>query len=89
MQREKWQCCILMASLTEPGTLLNKLTSDWGKRRVIDSLKRRMQVDDGTVQYYLSISDGDPRAAFSQFSSDLRWETQRLGLVGNVYQTDG
>ncbi|OMO85249.1 hypothetical protein CCACVL1_10326 [Corchorus capsularis] len=53
-----------------------RVTSDRGKRRVIDSLKRSMQVDDGTAQYYLSISDGDPRAAVSQFSSDTRWERQ-------------
>ncbi|XP_022720103.1 F-box protein At1g55000-like [Durio zibethinus] len=59
------------------GTLLNRMTSDRGKRRVIDSLKRSMQVDDGTAQYYLSISGGDPRLALSQFSSDLRWERQR------------
>ncbi|KAE8688495.1 F-box protein [Hibiscus syriacus] len=58
------------------GTLSNRVTSDRGKRRVIDSLKRSMQVDDGTAQYYLSISDGDPRAALSQFSSDLNWERQ-------------
>ncbi|OMO99185.1 hypothetical protein COLO4_13456 [Corchorus olitorius] len=60
----------------KPGQLLNRVTSDRGKRRVIDSLKRSMQVDDGTAQYYLSISDGDPRAALSQFSSDIRWERQ-------------
>ncbi|KAA3468677.1 F-box protein [Gossypium australe] len=61
---------------SKPGTLLNRVTSDRGKRRVIDSLKRSMHVDDGTAQYYLSISNGDPRAALSQFSSDLRWERQ-------------
>lgn len=60
----------------KPGTLLNRVTSERGKRRVIESLKRSMQVDDGTAQYYLSISDGDPRAALSRFSSDLRWERQ-------------
>ncbi|OMO62563.1 hypothetical protein CCACVL1_22755 [Corchorus capsularis] len=60
----------------KPRQLLNRVTSDRGKRRVIDSLKRSMQVDDGTAQYYLSISDGDPRAALSQFSSDIRWERQ-------------
>ncbi|XP_007030820.2 PREDICTED: F-box protein At1g55000 [Theobroma cacao] len=64
----------------KPGTLLNRVTSDRGKRRVIDSLKRSMQVDDGTAQYYLSISNGDPRAALSQFSSDLSWERQ-IGLA--------
>ncbi|XP_034929950.1 F-box protein At1g55000 [Populus alba] len=49
-------------------------SSDHGKRRVIDSLKRSMQVDDGTAQYYWSISNGDPRAALTEFSADLRWE---------------
>lgn len=56
--------------------LLNKVSSDRGKKRIIDSLKRRMQVDDGTAQYYLSISNGDPRAALTEFSEDLRWEKQ-------------
>jgi len=53
-----------------------RMTSDQGKKRVIESLRRSMQVDDGTAQYYLSISDGDPRAALSEFSEDLRWERQ-------------
>ncbi|XP_062143246.1 F-box protein At1g55000 isoform X2 [Alnus glutinosa] len=56
--------------------LLKKMTSEQGKRKVLDSLKRSMQVDDGTAQYYLSISNGDPRAALSEFSEDLRWERQ-------------
>lgn len=55
-------------------SLLNKVSSEQGRRRVIDSLKRSMQIDDGTAQYYLSISNGDPRAAISEFSEDLRWE---------------
>lgn len=55
-------------------SLLNKVSSGQGRRRVIDSLKRSMQIDDGTAQYYLSISNGDPRAAISEFSEDLRWE---------------
>lgn len=54
----------------------NRLSSDRGKRRIIDSLKRSMQVDDGTAQYYLSVSDGDPRAALMEFSKDLSWERQ-------------
>ncbi|XP_048432788.1 F-box protein At1g55000-like [Pyrus x bretschneideri] len=45
------------------------------KKRVVESLRRSLQVDDATVNYYLSISGGDPRAAISQFSQDLRWET--------------
>lgn len=46
------------------------------KKVVIDSMKRSMQVDDGTAEYYWSISNGDPRAAFSVFSDDVRWERQ-------------
>lgn len=57
-------------------SLLNRLTTERGKRRVIDSLKRSMHVDDGTAQYYLSLSNGDPRAALTQFSEDLSWERQ-------------
>ncbi|CAK7340709.1 unnamed protein product [Dovyalis caffra] len=49
-------------------------SSDHGKRKVINSLKRSMQVDDGIAQYYWSISNGDPRAAFQEFSADLKWE---------------
>ncbi|CAK9187570.1 unnamed protein product [Ilex paraguariensis] len=59
--------------------LLNRVTSDRGKRRLVDSLKKSMQVDDGTAQYYLSVSNGDPRAALTEFSEDLRWERQ-VGL---------
>ena len=60
--------------------LSNRVHSDRGRRRIIDSLKRSMQVDDGTAQYYLSISNGDPRAAITEFSQDLPWERQ-TGLV--------
>ena len=48
--------------------MLNTMTTEQGKRKVIDSLKRSMQVDDGTAQYYLSISNGNPGAALSEFS---------------------
>ncbi|KAL2231175.1 F-box protein At1g55000 [Sesamum indicum] len=57
-------------------SLLNRLSAERAKRRVIDSLKRSMHVDDGTAQYYLSASNGDPRAALTQFSEDLSWERQ-------------
>ncbi|KVI01727.1 F-box protein At1g55000 [Cynara cardunculus var. scolymus] len=53
-----------------------KVTSERGKRRVIDSLRRSMHVDDGTAQYYLSLSNGDPRGAIMEFSEDIRWERQ-------------
>lgn len=57
--------------------LLSRLsTTDRGKRKLIDSLRRSMNVDEGTAQYYLSISNGDPRAALTKFSEDLRWERQ-------------
>ncbi|KAF4354097.1 hypothetical protein G4B88_009407 [Cannabis sativa] len=55
-------------------SLLQRTRSEQAKKRVIHSLKRSMQVDDGTAEYYFSISNGDPRAAFSEFSEDLRWE---------------
>ncbi|RAL52502.1 hypothetical protein DM860_007359 [Cuscuta australis] len=54
--------------------------SGHGERMVIDSLRRSMQVDDGTAQYYLAVSNGDPRTAIAQFSDDLRWE-RRVGLA--------
>jgi len=44
------------------------------KRRLLDSMKRSLQADDGTVEYYLSISNGNLRTAFAQFSHDLKWE---------------
>ncbi|KAK4804764.1 hypothetical protein SAY86_004581 [Trapa natans] len=55
---------------------LRRTTSEQGKRRILDSLRRSMHVDDGTAQYYLSIAEGDPRVALSEFSEDLRWEWQ-------------
>lgn len=57
----------------------SRVTSDHGKKRVIESLRRSMQVDDGTAHYYLSISNGDPRAALSEFSQDLGWERHSSG----------
>ncbi|XP_010277614.1 PREDICTED: F-box protein At1g55000-like isoform X1 [Nelumbo nucifera] len=57
-----------------PSCLLKGSITDRGKKRVVDSLRRSMHVDDGTAEYYLSISNGDPRAAFTEFSADLRWE---------------
>ncbi|GAV63154.1 LysM domain-containing protein/F-box-like domain-containing protein [Cephalotus follicularis] len=60
--------------------LMNRVNSDQGKRRLINSIKRSMQADDGTAQYYLSISNGDPRAALSEFSEDLRWE-RKVGMT--------
>ncbi|KAL3750131.1 hypothetical protein ACJRO7_011156 [Eucalyptus globulus] len=64
----------------EISSLLKRTTSERGKKRILDSLRRSMQIDDGTDQYYLSISDGDPRAALLKFSEDLRWERQ-VGLA--------
>ncbi|KAI4349979.1 hypothetical protein L6164_010512 [Bauhinia variegata] len=60
--------------------LSNRISSEEGKRRVIDSLKRSMQVDDETAQYYWSVTNGDLRAALSEFSEDIRWE-RRVGLA--------
>ncbi|KAI9084801.1 hypothetical protein K1719_033207 [Acacia pycnantha] len=54
----------------------NRMSMVGGRRRVIDSLRRSMQVDGETAQYYLTISNGDPRAALSEFSADIQWERQ-------------
>ncbi|KAH9301865.1 hypothetical protein KI387_013448 [Taxus chinensis] len=43
-------------------------------RRLLDSIRRSLQTDDGTAEYYLSISNGNLRTAFAQFSQDLSWE---------------
>lgn len=48
-------------------------------QRILESVRRSLRVDDGTALYYLSISEGDPRAAMMEFSEDLRWEQQRAG----------
>lgn len=57
------------------GSTSSSSNSELGKKRIVESLRRSMQVDDATALYYLSIADGDPRAALSQFSQDVRWET--------------
>ncbi|XP_062214880.1 F-box protein At1g55000-like [Phragmites australis] len=48
-------------------------------RKIVESVRRSLHVDDGTAAYYLSITEGDPRAAMVEFSEDLRWEQQRAG----------
>ncbi|KAJ0982303.1 hypothetical protein J5N97_010558 [Dioscorea zingiberensis] len=63
---------------------LDRAITERGKRRILDSVKRSMQVDEGTAEYYLSISDGDPRAAILQFSEDLSWEHQRASSSANL-----
>lgn len=62
----------------QPVSSINHMStlSAHGKRRLIDSLRRSMQVDDGTALYYLAIAEGDPRSALSEFSADLSWERQ-------------
>lgn len=46
------------------------------KKKILDSVRRSLHVDDGTAEYYLSAANGDPRAAMMQYSEDLRWEQQ-------------
>ncbi|KAH9616025.1 hypothetical protein KSS87_014843 [Heliosperma pusillum] len=58
------------------GCSSSKVTSNEGKKRIFESIRRSMQVDDGTALYYLSVSNGDPRAALSEFSEDVKWERQ-------------
>ncbi|XP_074571590.1 F-box protein At1g55000-like [Curcuma longa] len=65
-----------------PDVKTNNLTdspafTERGKRKILDSLRRSMQVDEETAEFYLSFSNGDPRAAMMHFSEDLRWERQK------------
>lgn len=48
-------------------------------KRILESVRRSLHVDDGTAAYYLSVTEGDPRAAMMEYSEDLRWEQQRAG----------
>eukprot|EP00252_Welwitschia_mirabilis_P026194 TRINITY_DN8479_c0_g2_i1.p1 TRINITY_DN8479_c0_g2~~TRINITY_DN8479_c0_g2_i1.p1 ORF type:complete len:290 (+),score=37.00 TRINITY_DN8479_c0_g2_i1:23-871(+) len=48
--------------------------SEKTRRRLVESLKRSLQADDATAEYYLSISNDNIRAAFQQYSEDLNWE---------------
>lgn len=61
--------------------IAHRSLTDSGRRKIVDSMKRSLQADDGTVKYYLSISNGDPRKAFSLYSEELTWESQFLGAA--------
>lgn len=56
----------------------NRAITERGKRKILNSVKRSLQVDYETAEFYLSVSNGDPRAAMSQFTEDLRWEQQTM-----------
>lgn len=60
-------------------SLANTAAAKRQSKRILESVKRSLHVDDGTAEYYLSVTDGDPRAAMMQFSEDLRWEQQQAG----------
>ncbi|XP_061338046.1 F-box protein At1g55000 [Gastrolobium bilobum] len=53
-----------------------RMSSEESKKRVFDSLKKSMHVDNDTAQYYWTVSNGDPRAALAEFSADLQWDRQ-------------
>lgn len=59
---------------------LSRVTSERGKKKIVNTLRRSMQVDDETAEYYYSLSNGDPRAALTEFSQDIRWE-RHVGLA--------
>lgn len=61
---------------TQTLMMMHRTTSEQGMKRILHSLRRSMQVDEETAHYYLSVSNGDPRAALSEFSDDIRWERQ-------------
>ncbi|XP_068648619.1 F-box protein At1g55000 [Aristolochia californica] len=56
---------------------LSDRTNDREKSRILETIKKSMHTDDATMRYYLSVSNGDLRAAFSTFSDDLKWEQQQ------------
>ncbi|KAM0901742.1 hypothetical protein ACQ4PT_019775 [Festuca glaucescens] len=60
-------------------SLANAAAAKKRSKRILESVRRSLHVDDGTAEYYLSVTDGDPRAAMMQFSEDLRWEQQQPG----------
>jgi len=60
-------------------SLANITASERRSRRILESVRRSLHIDDGTAAYYLSISEGDPRAAMMEYSEDLRWEQQHVG----------
>uniref|UniRef100_A0A0E0D505 LysM domain-containing protein n=1 Tax=Oryza meridionalis TaxID=40149 RepID=A0A0E0D505_9ORYZ len=57
----------------------NAAAAERRSRRILESVKRSLHTDDGTAAYYLSVTDGDPRAAMMEYSEDLRWERQQTG----------
>jgi len=61
---------------TKTSYVSNRISSEESNKRVVDSLKRSMHVDNETAQYYWSVSNGDPRAALAEFSADLNWDRQ-------------
>lgn len=60
-------------------SLANTAAAKRQSKRILESVRRSLRVDDGTAEYYLSVTDGDPRAAMMEFSEDLRWEQQQAG----------
>ncbi|RDY13254.1 F-box protein, partial [Mucuna pruriens] len=54
----------------------NRISSEESNKKVVESLKRSMQVDSETAQYYWSVANGDPRAAFAEFSADIKWDRE-------------
>ncbi|KAL5219627.1 hypothetical protein ABZP36_020311 [Zizania latifolia] len=60
-------------------SLRNSAAAERRSRRILESVRRSLHTDDGTAAYYLSVTDGDPRAAMMEYSNDLRWEQQQSG----------
>uniref|UniRef100_A0ACD5WA14 Uncharacterized protein n=1 Tax=Avena sativa TaxID=4498 RepID=A0ACD5WA14_AVESA len=60
-------------------SLANAAAAKKRSKQILESVRRSLHVDDGTAEYYLSVTEGDPRAAMMQFSEDLRWEQQQAG----------
>ncbi|KAJ3672965.1 hypothetical protein LUZ60_006339 [Juncus effusus] len=64
----------------ESETQMNDANSDRRKKKILNSVRRSLHVDDGTAEYYLSVANGDPRAAMLKYNEDLKWEQQSNGV---------
>ena len=60
-------------------SMANAAAAKRQSKRILESVRRSLHVDDGTAEYYLSVTGGDPRAAMMEFSEDLRWEQRQAG----------
>ncbi|KAJ7547169.1 hypothetical protein O6H91_08G073300 [Diphasiastrum complanatum] len=62
------------SQLRTSANLTNSKGAEKLRRKVLESMKTSMRLDEETASYYLSLSEGDLRAALSELREDLNWE---------------